>query len=538
MGSCSIRGAVTLVAWMAATGCASTIEDAGPPATGGIGGTAGTAGAGSGGAPLPVDPTESALERLTTSEYVRTVEAAFPGIALPEVELPGDGTDGIFTTNSPSRLGDFSGYVEAAETLGAAVASALAPRCSWADTPAECVHDQLGPALRVAYKRPSTPSDEATLSALLTARLANGAPPEEALGTTIARLLLAPDFLFRMERGVATLASGVGRSLGEHEVAARLSYLLTDAPPDATLRALADAGELGSSARLRAEAERLFDGPLGEAVTWRFVVEWLDLDNLEKRPQTGELAPELVASMRNETRALVGHVLHQDRAPLRELLTAPYTFLDARMADHYGIAGDFTDEPERFGWSGAQGRAGILTHASVLTSLTSSSREQDVIPRGRVVYTRLLCGELELPDASLMNQEVPDRTRDPRCAGCHSMMDPMGRTFGVYDGVGRYAEGPPVPGTIDTGEVAGSFSSVAELGELIVSSERFETCMTELAFRQAFGRRPRAAETELLGELHAAFAERGSFRDLMLAVVSSAAFRERYDIAEDNRCLP
>jgi hypothetical protein len=161
-----------------------------------------------------------------------------------------------------------------------------------------------------------------------------------------------------------------------------------------------------------------------------------------------------------------------------------------------------------------------------------------VIPRGRVIFTRLLCGELELPDASLMDQEVAERTRDPRCAGCHSMMDPMGQAFASYDALGRFQAGPVVPGVIDTGDVVGSFSSVAELGELVVSSERFETCIAELVFRQAFGRRPRSVEADLLAAMHAALVERGSFRDLILALVTSDAFRERYDAVEGNRCLP
>jgi hypothetical protein len=534
-------GAIALLAVVA--GCTSRMS--GSPATGGMGGTEASAGGGAGTSPggttgmaAAVDPTDSALDRLTRVEYLRTVEAAFPGMALPAVELPADGTDGIFTTNAPSRLSDFTAYFEAAETLGATIAEKLVARCTWAETSAACVHDQLGPALRVAYRRPSTTNDETVLSSLLSRRLAEGAPVEEALATAVARLLLTPDFLFRMERGVASLPNGAGRRLSDHEVAARLAYLLTDAPPDATLLALADSGALGDRERLRAEAARLFDGPLGEAAAWRFVVEWLDLDNLEKRPQTGDLGSDVVASMHAETRALVDHVLHQDQAPVRELFTAPYTFLDARMAEHYGVRGTFTDEPERYDWKGEQARNGVLTHASLLTALTSSSRDKDVIPRGRVIYTRLLCGELELPDAALMNQEVADRTKDPRCAGCHSLMDPMGRAFAVYDGVGRYQSATVVPGVIDTGEVQGSFSSVAELGGLIVASERFETCVTELAFRQAFGRRPRPAEADLLATLHTAFAGRGSFRDLMLTLVSSDAFRERYDSAEENRCAP
>jgi hypothetical protein len=117
-------------------------------------------------------------------------------------------------------------------------------------------------------------------------------------------------------------------------------------------------------------------------------------------------------------------------------------------------------------------------------------------------------------------------------------MDPMGQAFASYDALGRFQAGPVVPGVIDTGDVVGSFSSVAELGELVVSSERFETCIAELVFRQAFGRRPRSVEADLLAAMHAALVERGSFRDLILALVTSDAFRERYDAVEGNRCLP
>lgn len=289
---------------------------------------------------------------------------------------------------------------------------------------------------------------------------------------------------------------------------------------------------------MRAEAERLFDGVLGEAIVWRFVVEWLDLDNFDKRPQTKDLAPELVASMRAETRALVDHVLHEDKAPLSTLLTASYSYIDKRMAEHYGLSGSFGDEPKRYDWDGAQGRLGVLTHASVLTALTASSREKDVIPRGRVVYTRLLCGELESPDANLQAEEVSDRTKDARCKGCHLAMDPMGRTFASFDDIGRYEDGPSIPGEIDTDELQGSFDSPAGLATLIASSERFQTCVSSLAFRFAYGRKAGDGDAGTMKDLGRAFAKRGSFRDLMLELVTAESFRMRLDSTDGDRCTP
>jgi len=524
-----------------AAGCTTTIQgDPHPVGTAGSGavGDVAASGAGPSGAPAVADPVQAALDRLTQLQYVRTIEAAFPGFGLPKVELPADGTDGIFTTNAPSPLGDFSAYVDAAQTLGGSIATQLLSRCAWADSPPDCVRDHLGTPLRVGYRRPITADDEKAVSDLLAEHLGRGLGAEEALAGGVARLLLAPDFIFRMERGVASLPDQSGRRLSDSELAARLSYLLTDAPPDSTLRAVAESGGLGSRDGLRAEAERLFDGPLGEAIVWRFVVEWLDLDNLEKRPQTAALAPELLASMRAETRVFVDRVLHEDKAPVRELLTARYSYLDKTMAEHYGLTGSFGDEPTRYDWAGEQGRLGVLTHASVLTALTASSRDKDVIPRGRVLFTRLLCGELESPDASLQSEEVADRTLDARCKGCHMRMDPMGRTFGVYDELGRYQDGPNVPGVIDSDELQGSFDTVADLAKLVASSDRFETCVSSLAFRFAFGRRETSAEADFSSALRHAFAKRGSFRDLILAIVTSDAFRVRLDPTEGDRCAP
>jgi hypothetical protein len=529
-----------------AAGCTTTIQGdphpvgaAGSGAVGDV--TAAGAGPGAGGtsgAPELIDPPQAALDRLTQLQYVRTIEAAFPGFGLPDVELPADGTDGIFTTNAPSPLGDFSAYFDAAQTLGGAIASKLTSRCAWADSPKDCVRDHLGTPLRVGYRRPITADDEQAVSDLLAEHLGRGLGAEEALAGGVARLLLSPDFIFRMERGVASLPDQSGRRLSDAELAARLSYLLTDAPPDSALRALTESGELASREGLRAEAERLFDGPLGEAIVWRFVVEWLDLDNLEKRPQTAALAPELLASMRAETRVFVDRVLHEDRAPVRELFTARYSYIDKTMAEHYGLTGSFGEEPKRYDWAGEQGRLGVLTHASVLTALTASSRDKDVIPRGRVLFTRLLCGELESPDASLQSEEVSDRTLDARCKGCHMRMDPMGRTFSMYDELGRYQDGPSVPGVIDTDELEGSFDTVADLAKLIASSERFETCVSSLAFRFAFGRRETSGEADYLSTLRHAFGKRGSFRDLILALVTSDAFRVRLDPTEGDRCAP
>src|SRR4029079_5293526 len=103
-----------------------------------------------------------------------------------------------------------------------------------------------------------------------------------------------------------------------------------------------------------------------------------------------------------------------------------------------------------------------------------------------------------------------DRTKDARCKGCHLAMDPMGRTFASYDEIGRYQDGPNIPGEIDTDELKGTFDSPAELATLIASSERFQTCVSSLAFRFAYGRKATDGEAGYVKELRRAFAKRGS----------------------------
>jgi hypothetical protein len=108
-----------------------------------------------------------------------------------------------------------------------------------------------------------------------------------------------------------------GRVLDDHELAARLSFFLTDSPPDAELRAAAEQGRLAQPAELSRQAERLFDGPMGEAVAWRFVSEWLDIRDLEEKPLDETFDAELEAAMLEETRRFVDHVLHEDHGAVR-----------------------------------------------------------------------------------------------------------------------------------------------------------------------------------------------------------------------------
>jgi hypothetical protein len=485
----------------------------------------------SGGPNVMRGPAQSAMERLTQREYENTFRAAFEGTAFPaEVTLPSDSTDGVFIGNAPELLGDFEPYIGAAEALAIAAAPNVSS-CAWSADALACARSELAGPLRILYRRPPVDGDFTALASLFEQLRADDVTEADALQLTIARALLSADFLFRVELGVEKSSDGEGVVLNDHEIAARLAYFMTDAPPDESLRAAAEDGRLRDRAVLREHAERLFDSQAGSELVWEFVRRWLDFDRLDARADDA-----LEASMVAETRAFVEHVMHADRAPFADLLTADYSFVDRTMAEHYGLEGG-GDTPERVDLTPLPERRGILTHASLLTALTLRDPRHNLIPRGRVVYTRLLCGQIATPDANLVNEPVEDRTADVRCAGCHLRMDPIGQGFEGYDSLGRYDAALAQGGLVrEVGAVDGTFATIPELAERIAASPELADCTTQMLFRFGLGRLPGSHDADSLAAIDTAMRERGSFRDALLAFVTSDAFVNRYDPPESQAC--
>jgi len=313
-----------------------------------------------------------------------------------------------------------------------------------------CAKRILAMLSRQAYRRPSNDNDvEALLGFYQSGR--NAGDFETGIRTAIQAMIASPEFVFRFERTPANLAPGTNYRLSDLELATRLAYFLWSSSPDEQLIALASQNKLHDPVVLEKQVHRMLADPKSEAVTNTFAYQWLRLQNLKEWSPDLFLFPDfdrsLSQSMVKETELLFDNVMRQDR-PVTELLTANYTFVNDRLAKHYGIpniAGarfqrvDLTD-PNRFG---------LLGQGSFLMQ-TSMANRTSPVRRGQYVLDVLLGTPPPPPPPDVpvfkevgLNDKpksVRDRMQEHRtnatCAGCHNLMYPIGMALENFDGVG------------------------------------------------------------------------------------------------------
>ncbi|MEO1982607.1 MAG: DUF1592 domain-containing protein [Fuerstiella sp.] len=310
----------------------------------------------------------------------------------------------------------------------------------------------LRPILDRAFRRPVTEEQLNRYAALVRMTVDEmGETYEVGLSMALQAMLVAPDFLFRLEREPEPGQSE--RRLDDFELASRLSYFLWSSMPDDELFALAGRDELGKPETLRQQIHRMLQDDRAEALVDNFAAQWLNLRNLEEvSPNTDifkSFNNELKVDMRRETELLFRTVMREDRS-IEDLLSADFTFVNKRLAEHYGIKGVKTDEFERVSLAGTN-RSGVLTHASILT-LTSNPGRTSPVKRGKWIMENIF-GEAPpppppgVPDLEETTQAAPDATlreqlakhrEDPGCAACHKLMDPLGLGFENFNAIGQW----------------------------------------------------------------------------------------------------
>jgi hypothetical protein len=529
------------------------------PGTGSAGGGAPTgdpnAPPGATGSTGPGDPGRVTLRRLNRTEYDNTLRDLLGTSLRPAATFEPDPTGYGFDNNGDVQTLtslQVEQYQAAAEAVVAEVTAsgldrlAMAARGTTCDpAAADCAAKLLTGLARRAWRRPVTTAEIDRLLAVARAARGRG---EDALGqlrAALVAMLISPHFLFRIEldpdpRSVAAHA------LGPFELASRLSYLLYRSMPDDALFAAAESGRLGSDADLRREVLRMLADPKGAELIEGFAGQWLDLDELGEHQVDPELygkvfdAP-LAAAMRAETVAFFGEFLRQNLA-VSGLLDARFTFVDARLAQHYGLA----SAPTGFSRVTLDGqrRAGLLTQASVLTA-TSLPNRTNPVARGAWVLARLLCAPAPppppdvppLPEADLQAPStaralLEQHRKDPSCASCHRLIDPIGLGLENYDAVGRWRDkdlGLPIDaaGELPDGS---RFEGAVQLGALLARDPRVTSCLAANLFTYAVSRHPAEGSPDdgHVREL-VRVADKGGvhLQDLVLAVVTSDPFRLR-----------
>ncbi|MCC6645113.1 MAG: DUF1592 domain-containing protein [Polyangiaceae bacterium] len=496
-------------------------------------------------APLPAAP--APLRRLSNEEYDNSVRDLLGDTTRPAADFPPDELAGGFESGSVSPVTQslVERYLAAAEALSAAAAPRLPTLggCVPAQREAECAAQLVERLGRAVFRRPVEPRERDALTSLY-ARAAPRRGHERALALVVQAMLQSPAFLYRAEPQRSP--EEAARALTGYELATRLSYFLWASTPDERLLDDAGAGRLACAEGVEAAARRLLADRRAIDGVRNFYRQWLDLRELGTVSRDArvhpEFTPELRRSMVEETLRFAADATLEGRDLVRALYTSQESFVDAALARHYGV-----EAPTRAGFSRvslpAARRAGVLTHASVLT-VHASAEDASPVMRGKFVREKVLCQEVPPPPPNVaialprVDPSVTKKERfathrvAPACGSCHRLMDPVGFGFEHYDATGAWRDregGRDVDATgvlEGAGGPAAGFDGAVALGELLAESPRARRCVTTQWLRAALGRRERDEDEASLEAAHAAFVTSGfDARALLIAIVKTDSFR-------------
>ncbi|MDZ7778908.1 MAG: DUF1592 domain-containing protein [Gemmatimonadota bacterium] len=318
---------------------------------------------------------------------------------------------------------------------------------------AEKIIERLGPE---AFRRPLTDEDRESLMSFYEFGYEEGGF-EIGIRTVVEALLASPDFIFRFEEAPADVQGGDVYRINDIDLAARLSYFLWGLPPDDELIQLAAENRLSDPEVLDAQVDRMLDDPRSEALATRFAAQWLRLGDLDKvhpdRLMFPDFHEQLKDAMRRETELLFDHLVREDKS-FFELYTADYTFVNERLARHYGIDGVTGDEFRRVSYPEGSKRPGILGHGSILT-LTSHAGRTSPVLRGKWIMEVVMGTPPPPPPPGVPSlDETADEASEgrnlttkermemhranPTCNACHRFIDPIGLALDNFDVTGQW----------------------------------------------------------------------------------------------------
>ncbi|MEM1432820.1 MAG: DUF1592 domain-containing protein [Pseudomonadota bacterium] len=408
-----------------------------------------------------------------------------------------------------------------------------------------CARATLTPLARRAYRRAVTDQDvEPLLAVFLAAREA--ATFRTAMAAAVQALLVSPSFLFAIEEAPAGTAPGTVHRISDLAFATRLALFLWSSVPDEELLQLAIANRLREPQTLDRQVERMLSDDRARALTENFAGQWLFLRNLDYHRADVEAYPAfdqpLRSAMRAETEQFFAAIIREDRS-LLDFIRADHTYLNERLARHYGIEGVYGPAVRRVPLPATARRGGLLGQASLLT-LTSYGNQTSVVRRGQWILDALLAAPPPPPpeDVPALVAEQAGRAlnareqlelhrAEPACASCHARMDPLGLALERYDAIGAYrTEDAGRPIDVRTALPDGtSFSGLAGLQQVLLErSDQFARAFVEHLMTYALGRGLEAHDRPAVRAI-AAGAARNDYRvrSILLGIIRSYAFNHR-----------
>ncbi len=408
----------------------------------------------------------------------------------------------------------------------------------------DVARESLTQFVEKAFRRPVSEQEINRLLTFVDMALADGGSFEQGMQLAVQAVLVSPHFLFRWELDTRPSGDEPIRELTDWELASRLSYFIWSSMPDDELRRLAKRGELSKPDVMQAQIRRMIADPKSNALIENFAGQWLQIRNLNGVTPDPDSFPafddSLRQAMKRETEMFFGALMREDRSVL-ELIDSDFTFLNERLAKHYGLDGVKGKEFQRVSLAKGSGRGGILTHASILT-ITSNPTRTSPVMRGKWILEQILgtpppppppdVEELEENEEAITSGSLRERLEKHRekteCATCHSKMDPLGFALENFDGIGawRDVDGkfPIDPsGELPTGE---AINGPDGLKKVLKSRETFIRTLSENLLTFALGRGleyfDKCAVDEICRQLKAS---EYRFSALIGGVVNSKPFR-------------
>jgi mono/diheme cytochrome c family protein len=410
-----------------------------------------------------------------------------------------------------------------------------------------CAKQILSSLVRRAYRRPATDVD---LEDLLPFYLAGRKERDFDLGIqrALERLLVSPQFLFRIERQPNTAAAGTAFRISDLELASRLSFFLWSSIPDDELLTAATRGTLRNDKVLEVQVKRMLADPRSDALVSNFAAQWLYLRDIAAKQPDEILFPDfdetLRAAMERETELFLASVLRENRSVL-DLLSANYTFVNERLARHYGIPNVKGAAFRRVEFPATSPRGGLLGQGSLLTITSYANRTSPVL-RGKWVLENILSSPPPPPPPNIPalstdagNPEKPLTIREAMtrhranavCASCHARMDPIGFAMENFDAVGRWRDTDSGSAIDASGEFPGGvkFNGIAGLKkELLSQSPEVASTVAERLLMFALGRNLQFYDApEVRAIVRQAAPSNYTMSSLVLGVVKSRPFQTR-----------
>ena len=503
---------------------------------------------------------DTPIRRLTRFEYNRTVrdllgDSSNPADLLPpEEEVAGFNNQAAALTSSDLLIEQYMKVAEDVSTRAVGNIEALLPNCDpELDGNESCASSFIQDFGKRAFRRPLLQSETERFKAVFDWALADAdlGRFEDGIQLVIETMLQSPSFLYRPELGEQTPIEGDIVPFSSWEMATKLSYMLWNTMPDDALFSAAEADELQTKEQIAAQARRMLEDDKARDLVRNFHTQWLQLTHLDSLTKDSGVYPNYDNSLRGlwkeEIQTFVEQVILEGDGSLRTLLTANYSFMNEELASFYGddvldsISGpelrQVQLQPER--------RAGLLTSAGLMASHANVNQSSPVF-RGKFVREQLMCNTLPLPPNDLVieppeldptkttKEQFEEIGANPACAGCHTLMNPIGFIFEHYDGIGQWRDqqnGKPIDATgqvVQTDDIDGDYDGAVELARALADSTQVQECVSSQWFRFAYNRTVTSEDSCSIEQLNDVFrASDFNIKSLLVALTQTNAFLYR-----------